>query len=131
MDALMTVEIVVSVKSPSVKTRGQDDTMEGGGVVRRIETDKNPIDKTVAGGGGANTRFEIGSVGESGGKEVGGTVGQVGVDMAVLVASALGGNNLGESRRARERGGTSGGAASASVERRVGTERRGGRDQSH
>ena len=65
LDALMTVEIVVSVKSPSVEARGQDDTVEGGGVVRCIETDKNSIDKTVAGGGGANTRFEIGSVGEA------------------------------------------------------------------
>ena len=117
MDALMTVEIVVSVKSPSVKTRGQDDTVEGGGVVRRIETDKNPINKTVAGGGGANTRFEIRSVGETGGKEIGGAVGQVSVNMAVLVASALGGNNLGESRRARKGSGASGRAASAGVER--------------
>ena len=47
LDALMTVEMVVSVKSPSVKTRGQDNTVEGGGVVKRIETDKNSIDKTV------------------------------------------------------------------------------------
>ena len=123
LDALMTVEIVVSVKSPSVKTRGQDDTVEGGGVVRRIETDKNSIDKTVAGGGGASTRVEIGSVGEPGGKEIGGTVGQVSVNMAVLVASALSGNNLGESRRAREGGGASGRAASARVERCMRPER--------
>ena len=123
LDALMTVEIVVSVKSPSVKTRGQDDTVEGGGVVRRIETDKNSIDKTVAGGSGANTRFEIGSVGEPGGKEIGGAVGQVSVNMAVLVASALGGNNLSEGRRAREGSGASGGAASARVERCMVTER--------
>ena len=130
LDALMTVEIVVSVKSPSVEAREQDDTVEGGGVVRCIETDKNSIDKTVASGGGANPRVEIGSVGEPGGKEIGGTVGQVSVNMAVLVASALSGNNLGESRRAREGGGTSGGAASARMERRMRTEggnvRRGG-----
>ena len=39
LDALMAVEIVVRVKSPSVEARGQDDTVEGGGVVRCIETD--------------------------------------------------------------------------------------------
>ena len=116
LDTLMTVKIVVSVEGPSVETRRQDDTVEGGGVVRRIETNKNPIDKTVAGGGGANTRFEIRNVGETGGKEIGGAVGQVSVNMAVLVASALGGNNLSESRRAREGSGASGGTASARVE---------------
>ena len=116
LDALMTVKVVVSVKSPSVETRRQDDTVEGGGVVRRIETNKNPIDKSVAGGGGANTRFEIRSVGETGGKEIGGAVGQVSVNVAVLVASALGGNNLSEGRRAREGSGASGGTAPARVE---------------
>ena len=75
LDALMTVEIVVSMKSPSVEARRQDNAVEGGEGVRRIETNKDSIDKTVASRGGANPRVEIGSVGESGGKEVSRAVG--------------------------------------------------------
>ena len=125
LDALMTVEIVVSMKSPSVEARGQDNAVEGGGVVGRVEANKDSIDKAVAGRGGADSRLKVRSVGKSGGKEVSRPVGEVGIDVAILIASALSGDDLGESRRAREGGGTSGGAASASVERRMGTEGRG------
>ena len=75
LDALMTVEIVVSMKSPSVEARRQDNAVEGGGVVGRVEANKDSIDKAVASRGGANSRIKVRSVGESGGKEVSRAVG--------------------------------------------------------
>ena len=112
-DTLMAIKIVVGMKSPGVKAGGQDDTVERGRVVGDVEMDKDSIDKSVAGRGRTDSNLKIGGVRNPRREEIGRAIRKVGVDVTVFVASALSSDDLGESRRARERDGSSSRAASA------------------
>ena len=99
--ALVAMEVMVSVHRPGAKGGRQDNAVIAGRVRRRIEEDEDTVDEAVASGSGASGGVGNGRVSIADRKEVSRAIKEVEVDVAIVGAGLLLGDNLGEGRRSR------------------------------